>query len=244
MRCNMAKRKKEINFIAAQKAIGKTGQSTSFEFILVVTVIVAACAMVGWYLAARSQYNDAVAELDSAKTTLKNEENILKNNEKKFKEFRIKTDENGKYIVIGTNSDGSSIYEYESLIDVAKQTATALANAQATSTEMKGVIDLTTTVLDLIYISAKNAACTVNEFTLSRTNITVSFTAETQFAMTSYYDYLRGKSVISFYTGCKVTDYLSGVSISNTKPLDEGKYSFTISCTLINDKLFDNSEAA
>ena len=48
MRCNMAKRKRDINFIAAQKAIGKTGQSTSFEFILVVTVIVAACAMVGW----------------------------------------------------------------------------------------------------------------------------------------------------------------------------------------------------
>lgn len=244
MRCNMAKRKRDINFIAAQKAIGKTGQSTSFEFILVVTVIVAACAMVGWYLVARSQYNDAVAELDSAKTALKNEENILKNNEKKFKEFRIKTDENGKYIVIGTNSDGSSIYEYESLTDVATKTATALANAQATSTEMKGVIDLTTTVLDMIYISAKNAACTVNEFTLSRTNITISFTAETQFAMTSYYDYLRGKSAISYYTGCKVTDYISGASISNTQPLDEGKYAFTISCTLINDMLFASGEEA
>lgn len=240
----MAKRKRDINFIAAQKAIGKTGQSTSFEFILVVTVIVVACAMVGWYLVARSQYNDAVAELDSAKTALKNEENILKNNEKKFKEFRIKTDENGRYIVIGTNSDGSSVYEYESLTDVATKTATALANAQATSTEMKGVIDLTTTVLDMIYISAKNAACTVNEFTLSRTNITVSFTAETQFDMTSYYDYLRGKSAISYYTGCKVTDYIVGASISNTQPLDEGKYAFTISCTLINDMLFASGEEA
>lgn len=84
----MAKRKRNIDFIAAQKAIGKSGQSTSFEFILVVTVVVVACAMVGWYLVARSQYNTAVSDLESAKTELTNQKNTLAKNEDKFKTSR------------------------------------------------------------------------------------------------------------------------------------------------------------
>lgn len=88
----MAKRKRNIDFIAAQKAIGKSGQSTSFEFILVVTVVVVACAMVGWYLVARSQYNTAVSDLESAKTELTNQKNTLAKNEDKFKNFTVVLD--------------------------------------------------------------------------------------------------------------------------------------------------------
>ena len=115
----MAKRKRNIDFIAAQKAIGKSGQSTSFEFILVVTVVVVACAMVGWYLVARSQYNTAVSDLESAKTELTNQKNTLAKNEDKFKNFTVVLDKNGNPVTKGTDKYGNTIYQYESLTEVA-----------------------------------------------------------------------------------------------------------------------------
>ncbi|UKI15264.1 MAG: hypothetical protein L6V85_04920 [Clostridiales bacterium] len=142
----MAKRKRNIDFIAAQKAMGKSGQSTSFEFILVVTVVVVACAMVGWYLVARSQYNTAVSDLESAKTELTNQKNTLAKNEDKFKNFTVMLDKNGNPVTKGTDKYGNTIYQYESLTEVATRVANALAGAQATSKEADAAINLTGTI--------------------------------------------------------------------------------------------------
>lgn len=169
----MAKRKRNIDFIAAQKAMGKSGQSTSFEFILVTTVVIVACAMIGWFLLARSQYNTAISDLEAAKTELQNNKNTLATNEKKYKEYKIVLDKNGNPVVLGTDKYGNAIYKYESLTEYSKRIAEALAGAQATSEEVSAATNLISTVLDIVFSCASNTNCTITQLNYTLGNMTV-----------------------------------------------------------------------
>ena len=212
----MAKRKRNIDFIAAQKAMGKSGQSTSFEFILVVTVVVVACAMVGWYLVARSQYNTAVSDLESAKTELTNQKNTLAKNEDKFKNFTVMLD---KY--------GNTIYQYESLTEVATRVANALAGAQATSKEADAAINLTGTIFDIIFTSAKKTECKVTQFTFTNGRITLKLTGKGSQSMRNYVSAIKENG----------SGYIQSVEPSMDTATD-----FSVSFDVVNDKLFGGSD--
>ncbi len=223
----MAKRKRNIDFIAAQKAMGKSGQSTSFEFILVVTVVVVACAMVGWYLVARSQYNTAVSDLESAKTELTNQKNTLAKNEDKFKKFQVKFDSNGNPMVSGTDKYGNTIYQYESLTEVATRVANALAGAQATSKEADAAINLTGTIFDIIFTSANKTECKVTQFTFTNGRITLKLTGKSSQSMGNYVSAIKENG----------SGYIQSVEPSMDTATD-----FSVSFDVVNDKLFGGSD--
>ena len=224
----MSKRKRNIDFIAAQKAMGKSGQSTSFEFILVITVVVVACAMIGWYLAARSQYNSAVEELESAKTELGNQQNMLARNEEKFKKYDYLYDKNGNREIAGTDRYGNTIYKYVSLTEVATRVATALAGAQATSEEVKSAINLTDIVIKIIFTSAEDAECTVSQITLNDgRKITVKLNGSNNQATRNYVAKLNSES--------------NRIYISDVEATGSGA-DFSVSFVIISDKLYDGSD--
>jgi len=224
----MAKRKRNIDFIAAQKAMGKSGQSTSFEFILVVSVVVVACAMIGWYLVARSQYNTAAADLDAARTELNNQKNTLSRNEEKFKKFQVKFDNNGNPMVSGTDRYGNAIYQYESLTEVATRVATALAGAQATSEEVKASINLTGTVFDIIFTSANKTGCTVTQFTFNNGKITLKLTGKGSQSMRNYVSAIKENGNDKY--------------IANVESSMDTDTEFSVSFDVVNDKLYDGSD--
>lgn len=223
----MAKRKRNIDFIAAQKAMGKSGQSTSFEFILVVTVVVVACAMVGWYLVARSQYNTAVSDLESAKTELTNQKNTLAKNEDKFKNFTVMLDKNGNPVTKGTDKYGNTIYQYESLTEVATRVANALAGAQATSKEADAAINLTGTIFDIIFTSAQKTECKVTQFTFTSGRITLKLTGKSSQSMRNYVSAIKESG----------SGYIQSVEPSMDTATD-----FSVSFDVVNDKLFGGSD--
>lgn len=225
----MAKRKRSIDFIAAQKAMGKSGQSTSFEFILVVTVVVVACAMIGWYLIARSQYNTAAADLEAANVELNNQKNTLSKNEEKFKYFSVVLDEKGNAVSSGkVDRNGNTIYVYESLTEVAARVAEALAGAQATSNEVKGAINLTSTIFEIVFGSAHKTDCTVTRFTFNNGAITLKITGTGPQSMRDYVSAINAEGN---------ADYISEVDSQMNDITD-----FTVTFKVVNDKLYDGTE--
>lgn len=222
----MAKRKRNIDFIAAQKAMGKSVQSTSFEFILVTTVVIVACAMIGWFLLARSQYNTAISDLEAAKTELQNNKNTLSKNEEKFTKFQVVKDANGNPVVVGTDKYGNAIYKYESLTEVAKRVAESLAGAQATSEEVKSATNLTSTIFTIMFDCASRANCEITQFSFNGGLVTLKLKGADVKSMTTFVLALRENGN---------NNYVSGVEAEGNNA------EFTVKFIVINDKLLDGT---
>lgn len=240
----MAKRKREINFIASQRLMGKTKQSTSFEFILVVTVIVVACGMVGWYLYARTANAAALAEKQAAQAELESAKKQKEDNEKRFNFYQVKTDENGNQIIQSVKPDGTVIYKYDSLNDVAKEVATNLAEVQSASADIKGIIDLTSIIFVIIDTGTKNIdGCELLSFSFTGTGTKVSINLEsaTQDGKLDYFRFMQGKDDLG--TSISPTKYITGAAMSGESTVD-GKYRFTISFTINSDALYDGDKEA
>lgn len=240
----MAKMKREINFIAAQKMMGKAGQTTSFEFVLVVTVVIVAMAMVGWYLFQAQQYNAKLEELKTAKIDLANKESEKNANEKKFAEYEVAKDEFGNDIYTLVN--GKKKYQYDSITTVSTKIAEQLADAESASTELKGKIDLTSSVLQTMIYGSKYYNCTISNFTYFSTKVTAVLTATSLNDKIGYYKFMAG-SIASPLT-FDPTQYVTGTQMSGetqTTDSDTGVtiYKFTLTFTVYSDSLYIADDA-
>ncbi len=239
------KRKREIDFIAAQKMLGKSNQSTSFEFILVVTVFVVACGMVGWFMLARKGYNDKVAELDAAKSTLEDLNNDLTRQQKKFNEYQIETDAAGHPVWLSYKFDKDGnivyVYKYKSINAVAQEIAEQVIKAQGAADEVKGIIDLTSTIFNLSYYPAKELGCQLKSFKYSGNSaVSLSLSSTSEDQKLKFLRFMEGKS--GSIQGYDPTQHISGAKISNeSAPSYDSDgvttYTFTITFTIISDVL-------
>lgn len=236
------KRKNEINFIAAQKMMGKTNQSTSFEFILVVTIFIVACGMVGWYMLARTNCQTAVDELAKLESELDSANGTLAKEEKSFNQYQVATDANGNPIVLSTSTDKygniTYVYKYYTIAEIATEIGTKLAAAQAASTEAKSSIDLTSSVFKTVYYGAEALNCKVLTFSYTTAGVTLNMSCNAVEAKQEFLKYMEGG--LGPVAGYEPTRYIIGAKISNesSPTFDDNNvatYKFTISFTVFSD---------
>lgn len=246
----MAKRKREIDFIAAQKLLGKTNQSTSFEFILVVTVFVVACGMIGWYLMARKGYNDKAAELEEVKSQIDDLQATLIKQQKNFNEYEYVYDANGNPVILKTTVDANGnvkyVYKYSTINEVAQSVANELMAAQNASEEIKGTIDLISTIYKLVYYPADNLGCRVVSFRYAgNSSVTVNLASTSSEQKIAFLRYMEGSAGI--VAGYDPTKYINNAKISNesSPSYDDNNvttYTFTVTFSIISDVLPRNAE--
>lgn len=237
----MNAKKREINFIASQKLMTKQAQSTSFEFILVIAVMLLVVVMGTMFFMSVMNNKSAESELIQLKNVL---ESINKDTEKqkiKFAEFEQAVDGNGDKIILSTEIDknGNIIYTYKwlSINSVATTLATQLENAKATAGDVKLQINLTSTIMEILFSEANKYDCTITSINYINNKMSISLLGPTIYSWSDYKDALLDKTNTA--TGLDNTKYIKEITGTNVDyDSTSGMNRFTISLIVISDNLY------
>ncbi|MEG1791885.1 MAG: hypothetical protein RSB20_04270 [Clostridia bacterium] len=237
----MAKMKNEINFIESQKLVVKQNQSTSFEFVLIVSVVVLVAVMAMLYVMGIFNNKNAQSEIDALNAQL---DEIKAENERQaniFNKFEVKLDKNGNP-VFTVDELGNKVKEYNSIEQVAMVVANQLKSAIATKDEVKSQIDLTSTVLKIVFSEAVALNCEIKSMSYTSKTMTIDATCSTMYEWGAYKDALiKSTNTVSGFNNSK---YISGVVSTAVTPVTGGGYSFKITFNVIDDTLYFDTTAA
>jgi hypothetical protein len=232
----MARRKNDINFIESQKLVAKQNQSTSFEFILVISVIVLVVAMGTIYgmnymtmygLDGKSGYAGDIANGEKNLATAKQ---IEATDSKNFNHFELYYDDNGnlqyRYSPTSTVSAAAVANEY----------AGKVADARDATSAVSSQVDLTSAVINIIFAEAAANDCKVTSFTFSAKHVTLTLNSPTQFEWGYYKNALTAsENTASGYDNSK---YLKNVVSTATTQGADGRYTFKIDFDVISDTVY------
>lgn len=237
----MVKRKTEINFIASQKLVAKQNQSTSFEFILVVTIIILVVVMGTLYFMAIMNNKSAETDILRLNSELESINNDVEKQRGKFAEFEVATDSEGNKIILSTTLDknGNIVYTYKWLTinEVATNLAKQLDNAKATSEAVQSQIDLTSTIFYIIFSEADKYGCTVMSINYNNNKVSVALLGPTIYSWSEYKDALLRNTNTA--TGLDNTKYLKNIAGTAVNfDSTSGMYRFTITFNVISDNLY------
>ena len=231
----MAKMKNEINFIESQKLVAKQNQSTSFEFILVISVIVLITVMFGLYMIGYNNISTLETEIKTLEGTLEQveEENAI--NKLAFDRFETTIDDNGNAIITGYDDKGNPIYVWRSVEEVNADITNKLNAALQAKEELKAQIDLTSTIIRIVYAEANALNCKITSFSYSSNSVSLTLTSPTNEEWGKYKDALGKK--IDTASLLNNSLYISNVQ-SNATSSSNGIYTFRVTFNVISDTLY------
>lgn len=224
-------RKSDINFIASQKLVSKQNQSTSFEFILVISVIVLVILMGALYFMAMMSNQDLDTKINQTKGEITSAENNIARRKKVFAEFEKSTDANGDFIIIGVGSDGNPIYQYDGIEDVANSLAAELQQLKNAETSIKSQINFSSVIMQIIFFEADDNDATVNSIRFSGSEVTVEYTADDNANWDALLSAMKSSKSASGYDN---TFYIGSVRSTQTTDTGSG-VKFTITFTVLSD---------
>lgn len=242
----MKPKKTEINFIASQKLITKQSQSTSFEFILVVAVMLLVVVMGTMFFMSIMNNKSAETELEMLNNELNSINKEIDKQKIKFAEFENEFDGDGNKVILSTEIDkkGNIVYKYKwlSINSVATSLAVQLENAKATADTVHLQINLTSTILYIIFSEADKYDCTITSINYTNNKVSVSLLGPTIYSWSEYKDALLSNTNTA--TGFDNTKYLKDIAGTVVDSDPSGMFRFTVTFTIISDTLYlvDNNE--
>lgn len=182
--------KKEINFLAAQKILSRTGQTTSFEFMLVLATIVVAAAMVGWYMLSKKTCDGLGAKVAENKAELERQEQIKTDNENAWNNAYPRLDATGAQAkkMVGSRE----VLLWDSVVKRLEDTEKKLEGVRIADESIKGSINLTSACHRILYETASACGCSVTKFEYGDGTIKLTLSGERD-SLSRFYLVLRGE---------------------------------------------------